>query len=206
MNNRSFSASNTFFIGAITNRSPTRFVSNLENIAARFPEQTATAIETIFPYIRPPWWTSQINIHIESTKEKAKSHHTASRNQNESDPNTICIYTDDSGIEGNIGGAAYTPTIARTDYQYLGDKSEYNVFGAELTAISLAIGMVNDNPQYTRCIIYTDSQASVKAVIKPGQQSGQSIIRGILDRIEKLQQREITLTLAFVKNTKRLTL
>ena len=129
------------------------------------------------------------------------------QNQNESDPNTICIYTDDSGIEGNIGGAAYTPTIARTDYQYLGDKSEYNVFGAELTAISLAIGMVDDNPQYTRCIIYTDSQASVKTIIKPGQQSGQSIIQGILDSIKKLQQqREITLTLAFVKNTKRLTL
>jgi len=184
---------------AITNRSPTKFISNLENIVARFPEQTATAIEKIFPYIRPPWWIPQIDIHIDSTKEKAKKHHTASRNKNESDPNTICIYTDGSGIEGNIGAAAYTPTITRTDYQHLGDESRYNVFGAELTAISLATGMVDDNPQYTRCIIYSDSQAAIKAIIKPGQQSGQSIIREILDRIEKLQQeREITFTLTWI--------
>ena len=184
---------------AIINRSPIRFISNLENIVARFPEQTTTTIETIFPYIWPPWWTPQINIYIESTKEKAKSHHTTSRNQNKSDPNTTCIYMDDSGIEGNIEVAAYPPTITWTDYQYLGDESEYNVFRAELTAISLAIGMVNENPQYTRCIIYTDSQASVKTIIKPGQQSGQSIIQGILDSIKKLQQQhEITLTLTWV--------
>src|ERR1700738_2875370 len=82
----------------------------------------------------------------------------------------IIIYTDGSGIDGNIGAAAYCLTTTNVQGQYLGKQSHYNVYAAELTAIHLALKMVDDVPQYTECMIYSDSQAAIKALSKPGQQ------------------------------------
>src|SRR5579859_6839990 len=50
------------------------FPSNLENITKHFPEYMHK-VETIHPYIRPPWWSLKANIHIDVNKEEAEIHH-----------------------------------------------------------------------------------------------------------------------------------
>ena len=80
------------------------------------------------------------------------------------------IYTDGSGINGHVGAAAYSPTTSDTQQQYLGPETTHNVFAGELTAMKLATDMVGRNKErYTYIVIYIDSQAAIKAVIKPGK-------------------------------------
>ena len=172
-------------------------ISNLEHLAKRYPEYAAQAMETIRPYPRPPWWTPTITIHIDPTKELAKKHHDETMPMH--NPNTtLCIYTDGSGINNHIGAAAYCPTIATTKHQYLGKESMHNVYAAELSAIHLATDIVKENSHYTKCVIYSDSQAALTATTKPDQQSGQSIICSILDNVESLQQQRPELTFSIV--------
>jgi ribonuclease HI len=157
--------------------------SNLENILQQFPHMCAT-IETIEPYIRPPWWTSTAKIRIEATKEVAKKQH--DEIQAHLDTTTMTIYTDGSGIETKIGAAVYSTTTNEAGHQYLGNETQFNVYTAELTAIHLAINLVWNHVEYRTCRIYIDSQAAIRAIDHPRRQSGQSIIRDILDSIDEI--------------------
>ena len=58
------------------------------------------------------------------------------------DPNTIWIYTDGSGIDGQIGAAAVCQTTSETRKQYIGTESSHKVYAAELEAIKLAADIV----------------------------------------------------------------
>jgi len=176
-----------------------RYISNLENLAIKYSTQTAP-VETIHPYIRPPWYSPKITPHIEPTKEKAKEHHDKQLPKLRREPSTICFYTDGSGINENIGAAVYSATVQTMKKQYIGKETESNVFAAELTAINLALKIAEENPQYTKCEIFTDSQTSIKALLKPGKQSGQAIICSILDKIDELQTQrsEMNITLTWI--------
>jgi ribonuclease HI len=164
---------------------PTTFISNLEHLAKQYPQYT-TPMETIRPHIRPPWWMPKVDIYIEPNRDAAKEYHNATISGHDTHV-TACIYTDGSGIDGNIGAAAVCPATGTTHHQYLGKETSYNVYVAELCAIQLATEIIKNNHQYTKCILYTDNQAAI--TVKPGQQSGQSIIPSILDAIEEVQQR-----------------
>jgi ribonuclease HI len=116
------------------------------------------------------------------------------------DPNmTICIYTDGSGINSNIGAAAYCPTTTTTSHQYLRKDTFYNVYAAELSGIYQATNIAKNSPkQLSNCIIYSDSQAAISTTVKPGRQSGQSIIKDILDSVDDLQMQRPELTISIV--------
>ena len=161
---------------AITHR------SNLENIMQQFPE-TATKIEAIEPYIRPPWWEPKIHIQVEATKNDAKAKH------DELQKRTPCptIYTDGSGIQGKVGAATYNSGTSLAMRQHLGSDRHYNVFAAEVYALSMAAKAITEcSDQKTRTYrIFTDSQAAIKAINNPQRQSGQSIIKECLDYIDK---------------------
>jgi len=175
-------------------------MSNLEYLITAFPEYTKNPLETIQPYIRPPWWEPRRSIRIDPTKEVTKQHHDTSADYHNK-PNVLCIYTDGSGIDGEIGAAAYSSTLTKSEHQYLGKDTSFNVYAAELTAVDLAIGIVkNSNPIYTECIMDADSQATIKAIIKPKRQSGQEIIQGILYRIESLllQRPSLNITIKWI--------
>jgi ribonuclease HI len=59
---------------------------------------------------------------------------------------------------------------------------------AELAAIKIAVDIVQVAPQsYQKCVIYIDSQLTIKATTKPSQQSGQSILASVIDAFESLQ-------------------
>jgi len=157
--------------------------SNLENIGRYFPEYIRT-METIYPYIRPPWWTLKANIHIDGNKDEAEKYHLqAISNPIPAHPTTH-IYTDGSKINDGIGAAIFCFTSLYTEQRYLGTASESIVYAAELEAISMAITHVNELAtglmsirQPKTCCIFTDSQPAIKSLTKPKRQSGQEIIK-----------------------------
>jgi ribonuclease HI len=172
-------------------------ISPLEYLTRTFSDYTPSSMETIHPYVRPPWWIPNTNIEISSNKKEAKQRHDEAVH----DPNTICIYTDGSGIDGQIGAAAVCQTTSVTRKQYIGTESSHNVYAAELAAIKLAVDIVQAAPRtYDKCVIYTDSQPAIKATAKPGQQSGQSILTSVIDAFETLQyqQPDIEISLVWV--------
>jgi ribonuclease HI len=120
-------------------------------------------------------------------KDKAKEEHQNLLKDNDT-LNTLHIYTDGSGIGNQIGAAAYSPTTSATAHRYLGKADTANVYAAELTGIHLGIDMAGkSHERYNKCFIYVDNQASIQAIDKPKQQSGQYIIRGILQSLDELQ-------------------
>jgi ribonuclease HI len=60
------------------------------------------------------------------------------------------------------------------------------VYTAELTDIHLATNLLWNHVEYRTCRIYIDSQAAIRAIDHPRRQSGQSIIRDILDSIDEI--------------------
>ena len=52
--------------------------------------------------------------------------------------------------------------------------------------------------KYKNCVVYADSQPAIKATMKPNRQSGQEIIRDVLDTIESLQQEYPNITISII--------
>jgi len=175
-------------------------LTTLEYLARSYPEFVNNPLETIKPYARPPWWIPSFTICIPPNKKAAK----ASHDQTIHDSDTISIYTDGSGIDGHIGAAAYSPTTSQTQRLYLGSEANYNVYTAEISALELATTIAKEAPpNYTKCVIYVDSQAAIKGIIKPHKQSGQTIITAAIDCIESLQcQRPMEVTIAWIPGHK----
>jgi ribonuclease HI len=120
-----------------------------------------------------------VEIKIDSTKDEAKNQHYEMQKHEKSTVATI--YTDGSGIKGNIGAAIYDATTEQPRHQHPGKDIHYNVFVAETTALQLAIETLRDNHEQREWRIYTESQAAIKAINNPQRQSGQAIIKEFLD-------------------------
>ena len=80
------------------------------------------------------------------------------------DDTIVTIYTDGSGIENKIGAAAYNSSMNEVNHQYLGSETQFNVYTAELKALHLAMKQLRNHGEYQTGRIYSDSQASVKAI------------------------------------------
>ena len=124
-----------------------------------------------------------MKIIVEATKDDAKKQH--GKMQQHTDATTVTIYTNGSGIDNKIGAAVYNSTTKEVDRQHLGSETLYNVYTAELAALYLAVKQLWNHHECLTGRIYTDSQAAVKAIDQPRRQSGQAIIRDILDNIDE---------------------
>jgi ribonuclease HI len=140
--------------------------------------------------------------HLHLSHQKiAEEQHQEAAESNSNNPNLLDVYTDGSGIEEQIGAAAYAPKTSATTYEYLGPNTTANVFTAELTGIKLATAIFDDQDpsNFTACSIYVDSQAALKALNKPGRQSGQYIIAEIIADIENIKRRkQMDLTMGWI--------
>jgi hypothetical protein len=103
-------------------------------------------------------------------------------------PQDLIIYTDDSGHDGHIGTAIYSPTLRIAKGQYIGTDETHNVYAAELMAIQMAVSLSEEKIEnYTNIHIFTDNQSAIQTIESPRQQSGQYIIKGILDITDRIQ-------------------
>ena len=129
---------------------------------------------------------SPIITNIELKKSLAQSRHEAIPHHQTSRA-TIHIYTDGSNIEAKVGAAAFSATLNKTTTSHLGSNSHSNIFAAELEGINLGLKQWDKvQREYPHCHIFTDSQAACIAVSH--QQSGQSRIKEILDRLDSILQ------------------
>lgn len=77
------------------------------------------------------------------------------------------VYIDGSGIDSQIGAAAYCPMLGDPKQQYLGPDSSFNVY-VEVTAVKLATEILRvSDKRYDKCKIYVDSQPAIKGIVKP---------------------------------------
>ena len=84
--------------------------------------------------------------------------------------------------------------------QYLGSDNEHNVYTAEVAAFRLAADIAsNSQPFFTKCIIYADSQAAIRGVNSPNQQSGQEVLISTIHKIQSLvTTRNMTIKIEWV--------
>ena len=84
-------------------------------------------------------------------------------------------------------------TINTIKTEYIGTEDTHNVYAAELTAIQMAITLFEQKiAEYRNVFIFTDNQSSIKAIEHPRHQSGQYIIKQILDSINRIHDLEPT--------------
>jgi ribonuclease HI len=168
------------------------YLSNIENLIKHYPQYIQPGLEHISPYLRPPWWSFPASIEISPlNKDKAAKAHQQRLQQMSS--KELVVYTDGSGQNGHLGAAMHSPTISLTKGQYVGTDNTHNVYGAELTAIQMAIKLFEEKiDEYSNMYIFVDSQSAIQAVASPKRQSGQYIVKKILDAIDRIQESKPT--------------
>lgn len=168
----------------------TPHLSPLEHIYRRMYQRRGPTIErqeVILPYLTPPWWKGP-KTYVETDGERATKKH---NQQTENTRNYLHVYTDGSGIGGEIGAAATSPMINYTRKAYMGDSTTSTVYAAELQGIRLALEMAlddwNKGSRREKLIIYTDNQAAIRTVGQPSGRSGAYITADIVRLIDHLQ-------------------
>ena len=133
------------------------YLSNTENLIKHYPEYIQPGLEYISPYIRPPWWSLTVSIEISplNKDQTVKAHEQRLQQIARKD---LVIYTDGSGHHGHIGAALYSPTINMIHSKYIVTDYTHNVYRAELTAIQMAISLIEKRiDEYSNAYIFVDS-------------------------------------------------
>jgi ribonuclease HI len=141
-------------------------------------------------FIQPPWRQPPTTI-IES-KEKATESHQEIYQLRNLDRNLL-IYTDGSGYQGHIGAAAYSPQIGSVQSLYLGSEEAGTVYAAEMAGMEMATQLCTqlrdrsgNGMRFDEVTIFSDSQAAIRSLQRPGRASGLQILGRILQNIEDL--------------------
>jgi len=68
----------------------------------------------------------------------------------------------------------------------MGTEDTHNVYAAELMAIQMVVSLFEEKiEEYSNIYIFTDNQSAIETIESPKRQSGQYIIKGILDIIDR---------------------
>jgi ribonuclease HI len=109
----------------------------------------------------------------------------------------MAIFTDGSGYQGSVAAAAVIPQLGITNSIYMGTEKTATVYAAELKGIAMATeAILHHKP--TTATIFSDSQAAIKALVRPGQTSGQLYLIQILSTLDTLQRQGIDVTIAWI--------
>ena len=106
-------------------------------------------------------WRAGMERRIANTKEKAIQEEAA-------DMAEIKVYTDSSGVEGNIGAAAVLRRRGRRGWRVsrcrVGKAEHHKVFEGEAMGLVLAMDLVWGEKRVREVSIYTDNQAAITAM------------------------------------------
>ena len=163
-----------------------RYVSPLQQHARFCQHVDVSCIEKIHPYVMAPW-APQVHVHVEEDRTTAM----ADAQKAILDPQTETWWTDGSSRNNLVGiGVLH---VGFSSHQTIGTQQHLNVYFAELFAIYQAVltirpyRIAQPEARNRRIHLYSDSQAALKAVAHPRQQSGQFILHRILGEIEEIR-------------------
>lgn len=154
--------------------------------------------ERIGPFVTPPWWQGP-QIYIEETADKARKKHLDLMRQETA---ALHIYTDGSGINGQIGAAVVCPTTQQTRRSYMGSDDTSTVYAGELQGISLALQIAQqdraEGHRRSRVLIYTDNQAAIRSSAKPKGKPGAYLLERIATQTTALQEQGLPIEIRWV--------
>jgi len=167
-------------------RSPLNKLSDILESEYKVPLER---LEKRVAQIVPPWWTPP-TVLIHKSPEQAIGEH------DKVSAGTLHIYTDGSSNNDRVGAAAVAPVMPgegfeSTRMQYMGCATTSTVYAAELMGLVLALQIVRDlqaaqvNP--SKCIIFADNQAALRAIQNPRHTSGQYILAKVIRLIDILR-------------------
>ncbi|EDN04466.1 predicted protein [Histoplasma mississippiense (nom. inval.)] len=163
--------------------SPTSPLTRLYNsLVMKLGEGAVSYLESRIPFPVKPWWRAP-TITITEGREAAERLHTHIISG--ADP-PLAVYTDGSGIHGKVGAAALAPSIHTQELAYLGKETSTTVYAAELLGIHMGLNLILASDR-RRAAIFTDNQAALKALQNPRRSSGQSILRRIIDALDRVR-------------------
>jgi ribonuclease HI len=114
---------------------------------------------------------------------------------------SLSIYTDGSGIKGEIGSAAACPLTQQTLSIHMGSDTLSTVYAAELQGISLALQIAKEyadgDGERRDIAIYTDNQAAIWSIAKTGP-SGAYILKEIARQVLELQDKGYSVTVRWI--------
>ena len=138
--------------------------------------------EPIPPFITPLQQRGP-DTHINTNAEKARDRHDRGCATNKS----IAIYTDGTGIDGEIRIAAVCPLTQQTRSVHIGTDTTSTVYAAKLQGISLALQIAldyaNRGGERRDIAIYTDNQAATWSIAKVERRSGTYILKEIARQV-----------------------
>jgi ribonuclease HI len=153
--------------------------------------------EQIPCFLTPPWRQGPTT-YIDATAQEARARHDKEHVKEDS----LSIYTDGSGIEGEIGSAALCPLTQQSRSVHMGSDTESTVYAAELQGISLALQIAQEyasrNGARRDVAIYTDNQAAVWSIAKAEGRSGAYILADIARQVRELQDNGRTVTVRWI--------
>lgn len=142
--------------------------------------------ELILPFITPPW-RHVPKTYIDESADKARSRHDRKHKKDQS----LNIYTDGSGIDGEIGAAVACLLTQQTHTVHMGLDTDSTVYTAKLKGISLALQIAQEyeerRGERRKVAIYTDNQATIWSAAKAEGRSGAYILADIAERVKTLQ-------------------
>ena len=116
-----------------------------------------------------------------------------------SDKAWIRIYTDGSAITGNRGVGASAalfeagqPNFVACQF-HLGKETDHTSYKAELTGVLMALHLVMSMPPNSTISIYSDNQATLKAITSPPDGPGVNVITAMNKSMKTIVGKRLTL-------------
>ena len=113
------------------------------------------------------------------------------------------IFTDGSTIDGQVGASAVIPRLQQERRCYMGTEYTTTVFEAELQGLAMATNLALEvkearNRNLWAVNVYVDNQAAIRASANPGRQSGQYLLRDVVQGIDKLRDAGIRVQIHWI--------
>jgi ribonuclease HI len=173
----------------------TRFKSPLQLLAMMFASVDLSSMETIHPFCLPPWQSGAITFieEYDIAVQKAQSELDGDR----------AFFTDGSVRNGLAGIGVAIPIAGRQTSMFLtrsytlAKENEVNAHFMEIAAVHQAVSMISGlctpgwlasmaGQRTTSFRVFTDSQSALKVLRNPRRQSGQHLIKEILQHSHDL--------------------
>ena len=131
----------------------------------------------------PPWWRAP-ELFIEDTAEKATVAHngliSCSLDELVAEKESLNIYSDGVGINGQVGAAAWCPQLDTYEGASVGPLNCFTVYFGELYRVRLALEIAMRDRSQRTIRIFVDNQAAIRAVNALAGPSGQYVLRDIV--------------------------